>query len=504
MFSLNPLGDLSHLRRKKFCNEACFTVQNPNAYGTIDIISSGLVLAARSAVIGKVLERTEHVPVDDFTEDMAGLETCLDLIYGGSVNIGEDNFKAIYKFGKIYQITEMVEGVLTWIVKELTHDKFWDVYFELENLKGRSSFFPDAFKELKDTKLAFVDAVKRHLGNNEESFLRCTIDLFLDQHERTVTSIVDLISTIYDKRILPVIVYLVDDAMANNGVHPSGYINDNNSYLQTVASITVTYIEDYIKSSACDHFDNVYCTQTLKKISVVCTDVETLQIISSLLADLNLKNTYEITELCAKDLTKEKINQLTSLTTPYATILSFTKQAGKEIHPCVVVEIVLKWWSNQKDREQLDMGFIKPLIIDIQNASTSWYYSVSHDVRYKSLINTLSIRCLLAKRFMLYNGKSDKNKRILYDCIRKGDGTPAHLARLQCTASMKKYGNRLFKYDVDAVPSYVDTKHHWYISIKDKHVSLITDSHQELLTDIREAEDFRLYFVPLPHTSAVF
>ena len=454
-------------------------------------------------LLRKCWKKNQYVKADDFINDVAGLETCLDLIYGGSVDIGEDNFKAIYKFGKIYQISEMVEGVLTWIAKELTHDKFWHVYFELENLKGRSSFFPDAFKELKDTKLAFVDAVKRHLGNNEESFLRCTIDLFLDQHERIVPSIVDLISRIYDKRILPVIVYLVDDAMANNEIQPCGCTNDN-SYLQTVASVTVTYIKDYIKSSACDHFDNVYCTQTLKKISAVCTDVETLQTISYLLADLNLENTYEITQLCTKDLTKEKVNQLTSSTTPYATILSFTKQAGKEIHPCVVVEIVLKWWSNQKDRKQLDMGFIKPLIIDIQNASTSWYYSVSHDVRYKSLIKTLSIGCLLAKRFMLYNGKSDKNKRILYDCIRKGDGTPVNLGHLQYTDSMKKYRRILFKYDADAVPPYVDTNHHWYISIQDKHVSLIADSYQELLTDIHEAEDFRLYFVPLPHTSAVF
>ena len=57
MFSLTPLGDLSHLRRKNFYNVACFTVENPNAYGTIDIISSGLVLAARSDVIEKVLEK---------------------------------------------------------------------------------------------------------------------------------------------------------------------------------------------------------------------------------------------------------------------------------------------------------------------------------------------------------------------------------------------------------------------------------------------------------------
>ena len=61
------------------------------------------------------------------------------------------------------------------------------------------------------------------------------------------------------------------------------------------------------------------------------------------------------------------------------------------IHPCVVVEIVLKWWRVRTDTEHVDMSFITPLITTIQNVSCVWYYSVCADERYKDLTETLDI-----------------------------------------------------------------------------------------------------------------
>ena len=65
---------------------------------------------------------------------MAGLKDCLDLVYGGSIIIGEDNYKTIYKFGRLFQIHEMTEGILKWTTNDVTCDKFWKVYLELKHL----------------------------------------------------------------------------------------------------------------------------------------------------------------------------------------------------------------------------------------------------------------------------------------------------------------------------------------------------------------------------------
>ena len=79
------------------------------------------------------------------------------------------------------------------------------------------------------------------------------------------------------------------------------------------------------------------------------------------------------------------MKQLTSPITSYDVIKHFTENAGTGIHPCVVVEIVLKWWSVRTDREHVDMSFITSLITTIQNISSAWYYSVCWDERYKGL-----------------------------------------------------------------------------------------------------------------------
>ena len=61
----------------------------------------------------------------------------------------------------------------------------------------------------------------------------------------------------------------------------------------------------------------------------------------------------------------ERVKQLTSPVTSYDAIKCFTENARTGMHPCVVVEIVLKWWCARTDREYVDMSFIKPLITTI-------------------------------------------------------------------------------------------------------------------------------------------
>ena len=91
MFSFTPLTDLTRFQHGNFKNEV-YVINEDKC-----ITSNGVLLAARSNKIEEILEESENIPAVQFSDNMAGLEDCLDLVYGGSVNIREDNFKSIYK-----------------------------------------------------------------------------------------------------------------------------------------------------------------------------------------------------------------------------------------------------------------------------------------------------------------------------------------------------------------------------------------------------------------------
>ena len=173
----------------------------------------------------------------------------------------------------------------------------------------------------------------------------------------------------------------------------------------------------------------------------------------------------------------------------------FTENGGKEIHPCVVVEIVLKWWSKRTDTENVDMGFIKPLIATIEKVSSVWCNSVRFDERYSRLMTTLDIPRPTALRFITYM-VGRHNRHVLKDCISKGDDTPAQLKYLKCSKNMEIYRQSVpaLRYNDAVFPPYGDTTYHWYISTYDpvKHVSLITDSKEEILDYIDNAMYFSL------------
>ena len=124
MFALAPLGDLTRFRRSNIKSEVYLLTED------VHIKSHGILLAARSAKLEKMVEESENIPAVEFSDNKTELEDCLDLVYGGSVDIREENCKTIYKFGKLFQIREMIDGVLSWIARYMTYDKFWKVYLE--------------------------------------------------------------------------------------------------------------------------------------------------------------------------------------------------------------------------------------------------------------------------------------------------------------------------------------------------------------------------------------
>ena len=490
MFFLAPLGDLTRFLSSNIKNEVYLITKD------VSIKSNGLLLAARSAKIEEILEESEKIHAVQFSDNMAGLEDCLDLVYGGSVDIREDNFKSIYKFGKLFEISKMMKGVLAWIANDVTYDKFWKVYLELKNLVSTNT----------DTSV-FVDTLKGYFSTDGDNFVEHTTELCSSEDNNTTTAVVKLLSRIDNIRVLSVMEDIIDTAIQNNETLSATASSMNtNNYLQTVVSSTVTYIETFLKSNSCAESHKFRCKQTLQKASRVCTHVETLRKINKISLDTIIQFcsswSFLVSVHSIKDLNWERVEKLTSPTTSYGAIKYFAENAGTRIHPCVVVEIVFKWWIVRTDREHVDISFITPLITTIQNVSSAWYFSVCSDERYKDLMRTLNMPAPTAIRDMSYICYT--YRAALKACISKGDGTPAHLEYLYCTRNMKRYRQSVpaFRYNAAVFPPYGDTKHHWYIYTydPDKHVSLITDSREEILDYIDNAWGFYLYFEHLPDT----
>ena len=524
MFSLTPLGDLTRFlnieNEVNTKNEV--NIKNEVYLVTEDrcIKSNAVLLAARSAKIEQILEEREIIEAVQFSDNMAGLEDCLDLVYGGSVDIRENNCKCIYKFGKLFQINEMIAGVLAWIANNVTYDNFWSVYLDLKNLH-------------KDTSV-FVNIIKGYFRDAGDNFVEHTTEICRSQDKNTITSVVELLSKINDIRVFSVMENIVDTATEDNETVVATTSSTNaNNYLLTVESSTVivNYIENYLQTNNCDEFRKSRCVQTLHKASCACTNMPTLRKINKILFDTSIqaitsiRNYRNFAADFIKDLglTSTKVNELTSPTTSYGVIKCFTEgaAAGTGIHPCVVVEIVLKWWSQRTDRRgEYDMSFITPLITTIHTVSSYWYGYVVRDERYTALMASLDIPKPVTLRYMHYTFFGKSYKRELEDCILYGSSSDDYIPvnygmHLKCSDDDK------WKIYKDEIPGFIyecndaefppyrnedNTEHHWYIYRESPQmfVSFIADSQDEILSyiasDINNRNDFELHFVPQPGT----
>ena len=488
MFSLAPLNDLTRFRRNTFKNEVYLITED------LSIKCNGIPFAARSSKIEDMLEKSENIPVVEFSDEIAGLEVCLDLIYGGRVAITEDNFKTIYKFGMLFQICGMIEVVLAWIADYVTYDKFWGYYLDLKNLHEDIN------------KSEFVVAAKRCLSDDFNNFLEHTTEICRDKDLKTIIAVMELLSRIDDIRVLSYIEDLGDTATKKQenvpAIIPS---TDCNDYLQTVISSTVTCIENCSKSKRSDFVNRFLFIPSIGKVTNFCTNIKTLRNMITLLTNFN--------KITIENLNWEK--ELTSPTTSYDAIKLFTERAGKRMHPCLVVEIVLKWWILRSNTEHPDMSFIKPLITTILSVDECWYYSVCKDRRYGDLVRTLSIPEPTRSRYIYYDIDNDS---LVHDSISKGDGTPVQLKDSNWRYSerdMERYIQRIpaFTYNTAVFPPWGDAKHHWYATTTSKqramfifpfddsstHLSLLTDSTNQILEYTNADNEFvtlNLQYVP--------
>ena len=81
---------------------------------------NGLVLAGHSKVLRELLFNSYDLYFDEFCGDRTGVEDCLDLMYGGEVEIDEGNIQVLIKFGKLFEVDDMVQGALDWLSSNIT------------------------------------------------------------------------------------------------------------------------------------------------------------------------------------------------------------------------------------------------------------------------------------------------------------------------------------------------------------------------------------------------
>ena len=125
MFALPRLGDVTKFLNNNFRNDVYLITDD------VLIKCNGLLLASRSAAIEEIIESSDNIPVNELSDNIPALNDCFSLIYGCTVTVNYSNYKSIFKFGKMFKIGGMMDGVLTWVSEGLQHDIFWEVYVEL-------------------------------------------------------------------------------------------------------------------------------------------------------------------------------------------------------------------------------------------------------------------------------------------------------------------------------------------------------------------------------------
>ena len=489
MFKLPPLKDISRFFDESFKNEVHLITEDKA------ILCNGILLAARSAHIENLLKFTKNIPSTELSDGLPSLDACLDLVYGKSITIDKFNFRSIYKFGKIFEIDCMMEGIMRWVSDDVTYEIFWEVYFKLRKL-GVSSTSPE-----------FNVAVERFVSQSYHDFMENTFSTCKDNDEDDVISVFEIFSNSNSNNVscdcaFTLLIDLLSLASDNNIQTPT-FFNTSNCVpkcklsLDAVISCIISYIEGTL-SEPQSLISSYKCTDLLRKTIIACDDMENLREISIL--QNTIMHYRDVTVFSIRDLTWGLIQKLASVSTSYDTIRYFTKYTANatEIHPCIIAETALKWWSARGD-EFSDMSFIKELVRRIQVDHGGWAGTIKLDSRYGNLVENFNLGNPPMLRFLFYKFENyDKTLPLLIETIRQGDGTPLCLPikDVNCTNNMAAYKERIFSYDATIYPPYGAIKGHWFINCAklDSCRNLVfrmlfftTDTQQEILHYLEES-----------------
>ena len=139
--------------------------------GTESIEVSGCVLSLKSSVLEDLVGKQREVYLDHFTGEMEGVQDCVELLYGGEVELSEENIKTVIKFSVMYEIEDIYNLGMEWVKENISGSNlfgFIEFGLQIERVRKDNR---DVLDLCKDTIIDNVDDLSEiskswDIGNN--------------------------------------------------------------------------------------------------------------------------------------------------------------------------------------------------------------------------------------------------------------------------------------------------------------------------------------------------
>ena len=83
--------------------------------GETIIEANGIVLSLLSPVLLDLAVKSSDIILDEFIDNVSGVRDCLALLYGGTVEINDDNLETIVKFSIKFEVEKLYTLCVEWI-----------------------------------------------------------------------------------------------------------------------------------------------------------------------------------------------------------------------------------------------------------------------------------------------------------------------------------------------------------------------------------------------------
>ena len=125
MSKLHDKADLSRFVRRANPVKLYNTVRL--MVGDECIEASGIVLSQCSNVLAELVERSGVIYLDQFIGDIDGVQDVVELLYGGTVELGLDNVRILLKFSALYRVRELLELCLAWVKENISEENLFSL-----------------------------------------------------------------------------------------------------------------------------------------------------------------------------------------------------------------------------------------------------------------------------------------------------------------------------------------------------------------------------------------
>ena len=208
---------------------------------------------------------------------------------------------------------------------------FWEAYFDLTKLDPNNN---------NDTKDKFLIYAISYADDNCNDFLQTAVQACHNNSKENIKKVMELVTSTTSINSDSKLAFFSDlvDTASDDGTAPSSSTSSSTRHVDTIISCAVDCIEKHE-----DHIIHLRCTETLlRKFSSFCNDVQSLRKIFNIQSDMLRYREFTVSSV--DELSWKLIRMVTSPSTSYDTIRYFTEHTGKELHPCITAEIVMKWW----------------------------------------------------------------------------------------------------------------------------------------------------------------